>query len=195
MPEISEARPAGIKRVVFKEILPGARRKFLARSNDADTGGGARDLRFRPFDRFDAIFAKLFPEVRSEGASRGGARVQLKVRVGRFYWQEGRKVLSKEATFAPPTNARSEGYLRVVHTYPILNSPPPETEGRLVLLLVQDDDDRVWPHFVTEPQLRSGDWHEAVAREVLACLNAPRPMGRAARGFKDFETGQRFCNA
>lgn len=194
MVEFDAARPAGIKRVVFKEILEGDLRKFQADSNDADTGGGARDLRFRPFKAFDEIFAKLFPETRLERRRRGAADVEVAVRVGRFAWQAGATTQYKAATFEPPTDARpDEGRIPVVHTYPPLVAPPASGGGRLVLMFVQREDDSVWPHFATETSLGSGAWHPAVSKQILECLNAPRPKTRAARGFIDFEEKRRFC--
>ena len=40
-----------LKRLVYKEVLPGDLRKARGESNDdAAAGGGARDLRLRPWD-------------------------------------------------------------------------------------------------------------------------------------------------
>jgi hypothetical protein len=39
--------PTAAARILYKEIVEGDLRKFRAESNDAATGGGARDLRFR----------------------------------------------------------------------------------------------------------------------------------------------------
>ena len=35
-----------VARILYREITEGDLRKVLAKSNDSDTGGGARDLRF-----------------------------------------------------------------------------------------------------------------------------------------------------
>src|SRR5690348_4533593 len=107
MPDL--ARPAGVKRVVFMEIVPGDLRKFRAESNDSPSGGGARDLRFRPFEVFDEIFAKLFPGNRTEQRRRGGMTSDVEIRVGRLSWQDSRgEYQSKEATFEPPTDVRPD---------------------------------------------------------------------------------------
>lgn len=46
-----------IAEILFHEIADGDVRKFNAESNDADTGGGARDLRFSL--RFEAVLDRL----------------------------------------------------------------------------------------------------------------------------------------
>ncbi len=191
-------KPAGVARVVFKEIVPGDLRKFKAESNDADTGGGARDLRFRPYDEFAPIFRKLFPNVRRETRTREKKKATVEVFEGRFYWQDkAGKVQSKEATFEPPTSARpGEGRIPVVYTYPPLNDIPPTNEGRIVVLLVQRTDGHVWPAFATEKSLRSGEWDESVAKAILQCLDTERKGGQAARGYVDFEDMNRsWCDA
>jgi len=63
---------AGVKRIVYKEIVEGDFRKFKAESNDADTGGGARDLRFRPHDEFAKVFRELFPRSQQKTRKRDG---------------------------------------------------------------------------------------------------------------------------
>lgn len=192
-----ESKPDGVKRVVFKEIVEGDFRKFRAEANDADSGGGARDLRFRPHDSFEPIFRKLFPNVQQEIRQRGGARGPVDVLVGRLTWSDKNgRVESKEARYEPPTDARpGEGRIPVVHTFPPFNKLPPTNEGRMLVLLVQRDDGTVWPEFATEDGLRSGQWNEAVSKLILRSLGATRRSGQVARGFIDFETDQEFSDA
>lgn len=45
----------------FQEILPGDVRKYHAESADAQTGGGARDLRISPAGVFEPILRRMFP--------------------------------------------------------------------------------------------------------------------------------------
>lgn len=71
-----------VARVIFQVIEDGDRRKFEAVSNDADTGGGARDLRFRPANRFLPVLGRHqhAPNLRS-GFCRGvPQRLNLVVR-------------------------------------------------------------------------------------------------------------------
>jgi hypothetical protein len=83
----------------------------------------------------------------------------------------------------------------VVHKYDAFKKPVPRNEGRIVLLLVQRDDLRVWPEFVTEAQLGSGAWHDSVAKPILKCLRASRGRGQVARGFIDYSSGMEYCDA
>ena len=193
---MSGAPPAHVKRVVFKEIAEGDYRKFEAHSNDADSGGGARDLRFRPYEKFREVFLDLFPLVRAATRRRGGVDTEVKVLVGRLYWPDGDTVASAEATFEPPTDARpNEGRIPVVHTYPPFSDLPSTNQGKVVLLLIQRDDDTVWPSFATEGSLRSGAWEPSVATPILASLKASRPTNQVARGYIDFARGTMFSDA
>jgi hypothetical protein len=189
------AGASGVVRVVFKEIVPGDERKFRNDSVDTDTGGGARDLRLRPYGKFADVFRRMFPEKREVARKRGGQTRTVEVLVGRFYWKNAEgHVESDEATFETPTDVRAdEGRIPVVYKYPPLRAKPPVGEGRLVLLLIQRRDGSVWPHFVSELSLKSGAWEENVASAILDCLNKKRGEARVARGFIDFGTGEHFC--
>jgi hypothetical protein len=191
------AKPKGVKRIVFKEIVAGDLRKFQADSNDAETGGGARDLRFRPYEEFEDVFRKLFPEIRIETRKRDGKKIKTEILVGKFYWVNSDGIeKSSEATFEPPTDARpGEGRIPVVHTYPPLNTTPPKNEGRIIALLIQRDDNKVWPHFATEKDLRSGQYDDEVAKHILQCLDASRGGRQVARGYIDFESKGGYCDA
>lgn len=190
------AKPADVKRLVFKEIVEGDLRKFEAQSNDADSGGGARDLRFRPYEEFRKVFRQLFPNTRTETRKRYGGKSDVEILVGQLHWTEGGQEAFREATFEPPTDARpNEGRIPVVHTYPPFNSRPSTNEGRIVLLLIQRDDDTVWPAFATELSLRSGKWHDGVARPILRSLDAKRHANQVARGYIDFASHEEYSDA
>lgn len=189
-------KPAGVKRLVFKEITEGDFRKFEAESNDADTGGGARDLRFRPYDPFEYIFSTLFPGVKKEQRVRSGKKVSVNVQVGQLHWDEHGREIAREVTFEPPTTARpDEGRIPIVHTYPPLRRFPPTNEGRMLLLFIQRDDDKVFAEFTTEKSLRSGAWEDQVATPILKSLGAKRGSGNLARGYLDFVSGKEYSDA
>jgi hypothetical protein len=200
MSDKKPARPSGVKRIVYREIVDGDRRKFQARSTDTSSGGGARDLRFGSYEKFADIFRTMFPSNRVVKRRRGSKQVDVKVLVGQLHWVEKRKnppqevISSQEVIFEPPTDARrNEGRLTRVHTYPPLRVKLPTTQGRLVLLLVQRDDDSVWPEIVTEKSLRSGGWDDCVAGPILRSLDSTR-SNRAARGYMDFENGDTYSD-
>jgi len=197
MPSQPRAAPAGVIRVIYQELREGDFRKFEAQSNDSDTGGGARDLRFRPYDKFEKIFRKLFPQRRSTNRRRGGRQTQVEILVGRLHWtDDAGNDTSKEATFEPPTDARAgEGRLTKVHVYPPFNRLPPSNEGRVVLLLIQRADGTVWPAFATEKSLRAGLWDARLTKAVLRSLDADRPANRKACGYLDFELDTEYSDA
>lgn len=180
----TDAKPSGIARIIYKEIVSGDRRKFEARSNDSPTGGGARDLRFSPYERFVTVFERMFPHVNERG-----------VRVGRFFWVEGTHTVSREAYFHPPTSSRAnEGRLANVDKVLPVDQLPDTASGRAILLLIQRKDGTVWPHFTTENSLRSDEWNEQVRDQILACIQAMRTSKVAVSGYIDFETEGTYCN-
>lgn len=173
-----------VKRVVFKEILDGDRRKYKAESNDANSGGGARDLRFRPYEKFRPIFEKMLPEVNEKG-----------VAVGQFYWYEDEQLVIKDAFFHPETNARpKEGRISNIDKYLPVEKVPHESEGTAFILFIQDNESKVWPFFVTEKELSGDAWNEAVSEPILKSHKKKKNIKRTTSGYLDFETGEVFCN-
>lgn len=182
-----------IARIVFRQILDGDRRKFIAQSNDSDTGGGARDLRFRAWPKMQGTLRKLFPGARTENRKRGTS-TSLQVYIGHFHWMQKGKIVSREALLEPPTDARAnEARITRVHEYHCFTIDEPEKgTGRLLALFVQKKDGTVWPFVITEHSLEHDDWNPGVAEFLLSALNASRPERQAAYGFSDFETGKKF---
>ncbi len=193
MPEQPSVSPVAVKRVIYKEILEGDRRKFVAQSNDAPSGGGARDLRFSPYSRFESAFKAIFPEATHETRKRGGIDTTVPILKGEFFWMEDGEIKHTESYFEPPDDPRpTEGRIPRVNTYGCFRSVP--ADGRIFLLLVQQMDDTVWPAFATESSLRAGEWNSELTREILDCINATRNAGVAVAGYVDFTTGSHFCN-
>jgi hypothetical protein len=188
------ALPNGIARIVFREILEGDRRKFVARSNDSDSGGGARDLRFRSWESLKDVLGELFPGRRAERRRRGGVATSLTVYVGRFYWLEEGQERSQEALLEPPTDARAgEGRIAQVHKYGCFGDlPEGQGLGRTLVLFVQNEDGKVWPVFASESSLEKDDWHPDVAEFLLNALRAKRRQDNAAYGYIDFVKGAKF---
>ena len=184
----SGPRQAGIKVIVYKEIKPGDLRKFQAESNDSPTGGGARDLRFRPHERFDPIFAQLLPTVKVQRGKN--------VRVGPVGWYDDIKPARLEAEYWSPTQARpGEGRWAKVHNFAPFQKELPDGEGRLVILLIQDSNDDVWLRIETESELRSPSWDQKVIRAIFECIDSQTRGNRSAQGYIDFVRGKRFCHA
>jgi len=67
--------------------------------------------------------------------------------------------------------------------------------NRVLLLLIQLDDGSLWPHYAEEKSLRTPNaWHPVVAKELLDCLDAARPVNQAVIGYRDFTNTTRYCN-
>jgi hypothetical protein len=186
--------PSEIKRLVFREVLPGDTLKFAAKSNKQKAaGGGARDFRYRPYNKFDNIFGKILKQ-RSKVTRR---RNKKSVSVGIYYdnatlVQNGINT-PKVLEFEPPTTARKgEGRLTKLSS---LGLSVPKGEGRVYLLVWQTGDDKVWFGFATQTQLEAKAWFKEINDFLLACMHAHRRAGNAAQGFMDFETSHTFCNS
>lgn len=171
--------------IFWQEILPGDLRKMEARSADATTGGGARDLRF-PDAPFRPVFERMFPEA---------AAVQGRpVRRGNLVWDDKQGRQAQIVEYWPPTDARpGEGRLARIHEMEPLRDPPDPGGGQLILLLVLDDANDVRAFYATSAELQD-EWHEDVARPILECLGEDRHGGVAARGWVNLVNGQRYCH-
>lgn len=200
MAEDSSGSSQEVARILYKEILPGDLRKILAQSNDSDSGGGARDFRFGSYGKVVPVIKEMFPETVKEERKRDGVANDIDIFKGRFYWyRHDGSVDSKASFFEPPTDVRpSEGRIVRVHEYGCFDTkliPKGGVGNRVLLLLIQRKDGKVWPHFAEEKSLRqAGVWDPAVAKELLDCLDAPRAVGRATVGYRDFTSKGRYCN-
>lgn len=190
-----------VARILFKEIVDGDLRKIEAKSNDSDTGGGARDFRFGSYNSLLPVIKLMFPEVVKENRKRGKGITQIDVFKGHFHWQDqpNGQVVTKDSFFEPPTDVRpSEGRIARVHEYAcfdVARIPKGGVGNVVLLLLIQRIDGTVWPHFAEERSLRiPGEWDESVADEIVKCLEATRPAGRAVIGFRDFTCAMSYCN-
>lgn len=188
-----------VARILYKELLEGDLRKIQARSNDAETGGGARDFRFRSFDTLLPVIQKMFPQTVKENRVRNKKPVMIDVYQGRFFWYDAKdNVVSKEVYLEPPTSARpGEGRIARIHEYPCFDASKVRigVGNRVLLLLIQLEDGTVWPYYAQERSLRTvGEWHPDVARVLLECMDAARPANQAVLGFKDFTNDKEFCN-
>ena len=186
-------------RVVFKQIMDGDRRKVLAESNDADSGGGARDFRFN-HSGLGPTFAAMFPKREMFTRRRDGKSTQLEVYVGRLVWlrdpntQES-GVDEMKIVYEPPNDSRdSEGRIAKVHTYPPLRRYPQMEKGRVFLLLAEDEAGAVWPFYATGDSLKTNAWNRTLADAILTCI-AHTPDRRAVQGTIDLRSGHTYCNA
>lgn len=188
-----------VARILYKQLVDGDIRKIEAQSNDATTGGGARDFRFGSYNQLRPAIMLMFPDTVQESRRRGGSLVNTNVHKGVFCWLgENGNVVKKDAFFEPPNDARpSEGRIRRVHEYPCLDASHLRLthDDRVLLLLIQAEDGGVWPSYAEESSLRTpGLWHADVASELVKCIDATRPTKDVVIGFRDFTTNARYCN-
>lgn len=188
--------PSEVELVVYKEILDGDRRKFEASSNDANTGGGARDLRFSPYKKFDPVFRRLFTQKTTETRRRNNNRVSIDIFTGHFSWlDENNQKKSMPSRFEPPTDVRrNEGRIPKVHEYPCFERIPSSDKDSVFLLLILQFDGTVWPIFATKTSLEEDDWNPNVKSNILGGLRAKHRKDQASMGFIDFKNEVNYCN-
>lgn len=186
-------KPAGVKRVVYRQVLAGDRRKFAAQSNDSPTGGGARDMRFN-HEHFGPIFRLLLPRTDSKIRRRNGVATDLTIWCGTLRSHYGDQQLTAQVEYEPPTDARgAEGRLARVHQIPgLAGNLPDDTGDTLFVLFVQQDNDDVYSHFVTLGELNG--WHQAVRDPIQQCAAAPRRANIAIAGWINFASHSTYCH-
>lgn len=189
-----------VARILYKEISPADIRKILALSNDANTGGGARDFRFGSYPNLEPIVRTMFPNQVVENRRRNGVMELTTIYSGLFHWKDQQHhIHSTISYFEPPTDARpTEGRLALVHEQPCLATefmPIPVQDNRIFLLLIQLADNSVWPYYAEERTLRiTGMWDPRVSQKMLQCMDAERRAGILTIGFFDFVNGESYCN-
>jgi hypothetical protein len=190
-----------VTRILYKQIGGGDLLKLVALSNSAQTGGGARDFRFGSYPNLQGVVESMFPKPKTQSRIRNGVRQDVESRLGNFHWSDESGTIHTEvAVFEPPTTARPrEGRLTNVDQLGSLDLAFFRTAesrgGRVILLFVQQEDQSVWPYYVSENSLINDSWDAKVAREILRCLKSPRPESNFAIGYFDFEKSEGYCNA
>lgn len=179
------------QRALFKIVLDGDVRKMNAESNDAKTGGGARDIRFS-HQLFAPVVVRMFPTVVPAHRTK---REKLDIRVGRLkYFDDAGQELGMNIEYWPPTDARgSEGRIaRVPDIPPLAARHFPEDQGAVFYLFIQGADSSLTAHFASEESLRvKGRWNPWVAETILTSL-AEAPRNVSARGWLDWSTGKSY---
>ena len=179
-------------RVLFQELTEATVRKIMARSANASTGGGARDLRLSPHDQVEPFMRNMLSRegTRTRRVSDGGPDEEVTILVGRATWGQGEQEVELE--YWPPTASRgNEGRIASINRLPSLAEPPP-FEHRPVMLFVQDEDDLIWVRYTTAEGL-----HQSASQLgdfILRCLD--QTQGRIASGYIDLTDGGlgTWCN-
>lgn len=175
-----------VARILYKELVEGDLRKLQAKSNDADTGGGARDFRFSAYNTLLPVIRQMFPQPIERSRKRGSQMVQIEVFKGVFSWNGAGGVQCKDAYFEPPTDARPlEGRIaRTVSDVSVFPDCVIEVEGTTPRMLL----DAKYKGHVEKGQLRlaEADIYEALAFSWAAGCNLvvlayPALLGDAPR--------------
>lgn len=178
MSEEAIANP-GVKIVVYKRIVSGDLSKFTATSNITQSGGGARDLRFSPASEFFPVFQRMFP-TSDNGVLRG-----------QFFWNNHNPT---DAEIHPPTNSRpNEVRIGRIHECFPQDCIPEECQD-CILLLILDNNQKVYPYFTSLQSLRHDGWHPAIKEPIIDGLYAQRSIKTTPMGYVDLETGRNYTN-
>lgn len=183
-----------VVRVLFQVLKEGDRKKMLAASNVTPSGGGARDLRFRPESEFLPFFAKLLPNVVFDppGSS------NIKTCRGHVVWDGGSAgTQSKEMEVWRATDARpGECRIARIHEFDfsgLVKDDP--RHGRSIFMLFQQQNGVVRVHFTTETSLKTEPWNPVIKKFAVDWL-AQAAAGAGARHFRsaflDLTTNDRF---
>jgi hypothetical protein len=180
---MSEQDNGIVRRLAFKEVNDGDLLKFVAKSATSGTGGGARDLRFRPFKKFDGVFGRILTGRESPMRRRNGVMTPVPIYTSRVTVLGGQGGNStRDLVFEPPTTARAgEGRLTRVSS---LGLEPPIGGGRLFFLLFQTGADTPFIAFATAQQIDAKDWHPSVNDFLAEALSK---VNKSAKGYIDFE--------
>lgn len=170
--------------VFFQEVKRGDLLKAMAQSNDADTGGGARDLRM-PQAVADRI-GEMFPHATTDPG----------VTQGTINWNVGGKVGSAEVELWRPTDARP-GESRIARipqirswVIPRLDLERAMAEGRrLFYVLTLDDAGKVWADVLDEAAF---DLQDPGIVQFLKKRMKDTPPHHSVRGIIDFRTGRTY---
>ena len=150
--------------VLFQQTRGATVRKARSISNDAPSGGGARDLRISPYRAFEPFMQRLFPNVRQVSRPRGGT---ANVRWATATWGEGDE--TTEVEYWPPTRARpTEGRIARISALAPLGDPPQDAEQSFILF-IRDDNEIVWIRYATVRGLVAG--MPEISEPIQRCLN------------------------
>lgn len=185
-PRVGEFDGCGVRWVPIyaQQVLPGDIRKYNASSSDSGTGGGARDLRVSPADRFEPLLRDLLPDPGGEDGITQGA-VNWTGPDGRH----GNSILE----LWPPTPAR-QSELRLARFYEVGGWAVSEEElqrrsaagERLFYVLEVTPRGRRVARIATEQQLRA---ESPQLGQLIEARSASTADGHAVRVGLDRATG------
>jgi hypothetical protein len=183
MKAVATSKPGKPVIVFFQETKPDDIDKYFIQSNNADTGGGARDLRIRPPDEFWRDLSPFFQ-----------VEISARQRSGTIYSADKRqdnKTVSAEVSLWGPTNTRNE--VRIGRFYAVAGWEIPADEFNSdftngiawFYLLVLDDNNNVWARTMRSTTIGKNDpGFDACVSSALRRKSNPKKT--AARGVYHF---------
>lgn len=184
MPKTKKPQPA---LMFFFEIKEGDVKKQIAQSNVSRSGGGARDIRIRPADKFTAILEQMFPRK----TAREG------VWEGTIQWEDDQQQIQHAVielwrpTEARPNEARI-GRINRIEAWEVDSKSYRADLGRgkkWFYLLVKDTDGIVWARLLFEDNLPNED--PRVRRYVEERIKQTNP-NHHVRGTLNFITREEY---
>jgi hypothetical protein len=180
--------------VMYKELTQADLRKLVATSNDAPSGGGARDLRL-PHSAFKNVMAQLLPGVRQE---RRGKNIDPDaiVQFGSVHYFDNDVEMQTELVYWPPTDARpAEGRIAKVHSSPALGGRlPDDDKGRVFVMFIKWQNAMVQVVYAYEDDLRKDEWAPEVSGPILKCLRDSDLRGKSVQGYIDLMEDRGYCH-
>jgi hypothetical protein len=180
-----------VKRFIYKRVVQGDLDKTAAQGAKATSGGGARDMRLNPYPSFERVLAAMFPTVEQHQTTRQGKQVLVTIRTGQL-WPAGVKAPAptKVEVWPPYATRPRDGRiarLPEIPTFSLSNLPPQSGGSRYYL--IWEDTNALWGQWVSETDLQSGAWDQAVAAPILSTTALALQRRGNARGFVDFGLG------
>jgi hypothetical protein len=170
------------KLVFFQEILEGDLKKQKAESNEADTGGGARDMRIPK--TFETFLLPFFP----------AAGNSERVNIGTVTWHDGARERNTTLELWRPTKARP-AELRIARIHQVDAWKITDEEAfvedlsagkRWFYLLVMTEGGKVVASIMQAAHL--DDAEARIKRAIWERVRATA-SGRASRGIYDYNSG------
>jgi hypothetical protein len=170
-----------VVRIVLQRVDAGDLKKAKAVSNDAKTGGGARDLRFNPQKEFFPFFQRMFK----------GRSVQRKKTVctGTVFWDDASSEKSADLAVWPPYPSRPGeckiGKVASLNIDGLIKNDP--NGGLSVILLFEQSDGTIRMFFTTETSLRNDGWDPKIKSFAKRWFDSGRKSA-----FLDLEFGEQY---
>ena len=164
-------------RFVYKRIVAGDIRKLSAESADAGTGGGARDLRFNPAEKFWPVFERMF-----------SAATTKKCLDARLIWDG--EITNTEVY--PPTSARpNEARITRVNACCPTKLIPSDNE-EFIFILIQGEDG-VHASFMTKQQVLDNRFSLGLESVLIRAIEYSETT-KVPIGFVDLENHVQYSS-